>query len=97
MYRGRKPTEYQYIYIYILFNLIAGALGLNVSSGEVIRFELRFDTLTAIGSLEFEPDYCLPTSVASATAINTINVTAKSGEIRDKAYCNNCRHITKKY
>jgi hypothetical protein len=56
---------------YILFNLIAGALGLNVSSGEVIGFELRFDTLTAIGSLEFEPDYCLPTPVASATEINT--------------------------
>jgi hypothetical protein len=51
---------------YILFNLIAGALGLNVSSGEVIRFELRFDTLTAIGPLEFEPEHCLPTPIASA-------------------------------
>jgi hypothetical protein len=26
-----------------------------------------------------------------------INVTARSGEIRDKAYCNNCRHVTKEY
>jgi hypothetical protein len=26
-----------------------------------------------------------------------IIVTARSGEIRDKAYCNNCRHVTKEY
>jgi hypothetical protein len=26
-----------------------------------------------------------------------MNVTAKSGGNRDKAYCNNCRHVTKEY
>jgi hypothetical protein len=68
------------LFFYILFNLIAGALGLNVSFGKVIGFELRFDTLTAIGSLEFEPDYCLPTlaPIASATAINTTDELTKT-------------------
>jgi hypothetical protein len=55
-----------------------GILGLNVSSGELIGFELRFNTLAAIGSLEFEPDYCLPASVASVTTINTIDRLTKT-------------------
>jgi hypothetical protein len=35
--------------------------------------------------------------VAFGSTIAIIAVTAKSGGNRDKAYCNNCRHVTKEY
>ncbi|KAK6857647.1 hypothetical protein PG995_006474 [Apiospora arundinis] len=42
----------------VLLAPIVGVLGLEVSPGDIVKFEFQVGTLKAIGSLEFEPDYC---------------------------------------
>ncbi|KAI0165306.1 hypothetical protein GGR52DRAFT_558277 [Hypoxylon sp. FL1284] len=55
----------------ILLAFVVGSWGLEVSSGEVVSFELRIGTVTGLGSVEFEPDHCFPT--AGTTAQTTVN------------------------
>ncbi|KAK8092647.1 uncharacterized protein PG998_014812 [Apiospora kogelbergensis] len=60
----------------ILTTLLAGVLSLDVSPGDTVRFELQIGTLTAIGSLEFELDYCSHTASSlqqTTTAIEQSN------------------------
>ncbi|KAI1416948.1 hypothetical protein F5Y13DRAFT_102693 [Hypoxylon sp. FL1857] len=56
--------------LFVLFTFVAGSLGLEVSPGETAHFELKIGTVTALGSIDFEPDYCIPTFV-TASQTNT--------------------------
>ncbi|KAI1644345.1 uncharacterized protein F4817DRAFT_367642 [Daldinia loculata] len=57
--------------LFTLLVLVIGSLGLEIPSGETIGFELGIGTLTGLGSVKFEPDYCFPTvGKASQTSIN---------------------------
>ncbi|KAI1631039.1 hypothetical protein F4809DRAFT_646793 [Biscogniauxia mediterranea] len=63
----------------VFLALIVSVLGLDVSPGETVSFELHVGTLTAIGELEFGPDYCLSTPVTSdrtRISISTTTATA---------------------
>ncbi|KAK6857578.1 hypothetical protein PG995_006405 [Apiospora arundinis] len=51
----------------VLLAPIVGVLGLEVSPGDIVKFEFQVGTLKAIGSLEFEPDYCPPHTKLAAT------------------------------
>ncbi|KAK8869251.1 hypothetical protein PGQ11_007829 [Apiospora arundinis] len=42
----------------ILLAPIVGVLGLEVTPGDIVKFEFQVGTLKAVGSLEFESDYC---------------------------------------
>lgn len=60
----------------ILTTLLAGVLSLDVSPSDTVRFELQIGTLTAIGSLVFELDYCSHTASSfqqTSTAIEQSN------------------------
>lgn len=73
----------------ILLAPIAGVLGLEVSPGDTVKFEFQVGTLIAIGSLEFEPDYCphtqsspQQTTTTTESSLNTPATNANTGETR---------------